>query len=114
MPQVLPNKIKGYPEDMSTFFDDSGCENFEMTASALEDKNSAPAYCTYTNGFGVMTHFFAMVVAALARLKSVLTIEMMVGDLISGVPRLLAGDLPPMRPASFPRKYTRMWLSNVP
>lgn len=114
MPRSFPQQDKGYPAAMTTFFDYSGCEYFKMTASALEDKGSAPAHCTYKNGFGVMTHFFAMVAASLAKVKGVPTIEMVVGDLISGVPRLLAGDLPPMRPASFPQKYTRMWLSNVP
>lgn len=114
MPHIFPNRAKGYPADMTTFFDYSGCEYFELTASSLEEKDTAPAYCTYKNGFGVMTHFFAMVAASLARLKNVLTIEMVVEDVISGVPRLLAGDLPPRRPASFPRNYTRMWLSNVP
>ena len=114
MPQIFPQQAKGYPAYMTTFFDYSGCEHFKMTASALEDKKSAPSYCTYKNGFGIMTHFFAMVAASLARLKNVLTIEMVVGDLISGVPRLLAGDFLPKRPTSFPQKYTRMWLSNVP
>ncbi|PPR04334.1 hypothetical protein CVT24_013372, partial [Panaeolus cyanescens] len=45
--------------------------------------------------------------------EGALTLEFVCSDVCSGVPKLLAGDLG-YRPESFPKKYLRMWLSNVP
>ncbi|KAF9040856.1 hypothetical protein BJ165DRAFT_1613427 [Panaeolus papilionaceus] len=42
-----------------------------------------------------------------------LTLEFVCTELCAGLPKVIAGDFGP-RPASFPTKYKRMWLSNVP
>lgn len=56
--------------------------------------------------------FFQEVAAALT-LGSCITIELICGGLSEELAKMrFKGDL--TRPTEFPRKYTRMWLSNVP
>ena len=57
--------------------------------------------------------FFEEAAAALEALGSSITIECIVGGLSEELAKMrYGGDL--TRPKEFPRKYTRMWLSNVP
>lgn len=57
--------------------------------------------------------FFEEAAAALEVLESSLTIELICGGLSEELAKMrYKGDL--TRPKEFPRKYTRMWLSNVP
>ena len=56
--------------------------------------------------------FFEEVAAALEALGSCITIEMVVAGLSEELAKMrYGGDL--TRPKEYPRKYTRMWLSNV-
>lgn len=57
--------------------------------------------------------FFDEVATALKGLEGHTTVELIAGGLSEELAKMrLGGDV--TRPASFPRKYTRMWLSNVP
>ncbi|KAI0719792.1 hypothetical protein C8T65DRAFT_725210 [Cerioporus squamosus] len=57
--------------------------------------------------------FFEEAAAALEALSSCMTIELICGGLSEELAKMrYKGDL--TRPKEFPRKYTRMWLSNVP
>lgn len=68
-----------------------------------------PDYPSYSVGEA----FFGGVVNALKVLKGHLTLQILHGDLMHELAKVrLNGDH--SRPAEFPRKYTRMWLSNVP
>jgi hypothetical protein len=60
-----------------------------------------------------VAQFFELVVDAIQKLQEGLKIEIIVGDVFTGVPKLIAGELGP-RPKEFPTSYTRMFLSNVP
>ncbi|KAF5329820.1 hypothetical protein D9619_009051 [Psilocybe cf. subviscida] len=111
VPFLGPNKYKGYPQHMSNFYHVNFHKSLMTTTLNLAGQPSL--YCGYTNGFETTTQFFTMVAQSLARLKGVLQIEVIVNDVLTGIPKAVAGDLGPW-PASFPQKYTRMWLSNVP
>lgn len=65
------------------------------------------------SGFAASSGFFEMVADAIWELQNKLKIEMVVGDVITGVSKLFNGDLGE-RPKEFPTTYTRMFLSNVP
>ncbi|EIW52006.1 uncharacterized protein TRAVEDRAFT_53988 [Trametes versicolor FP-101664 SS1] len=57
--------------------------------------------------------FFDEISNALKGLEGHITVELIAGGLSEELAKMrLGGDV--TRPASFPRKYTRMWLSNVP
>ena len=57
--------------------------------------------------------FFGEAAAALKGLESRVTLELICGGLSEELAKMrFKGDL--TRPTAFPRKYTRMWLSNVP
>lgn len=57
--------------------------------------------------------FFKEVADALLALRSHITLEIIVGGLSEELAKMrFGGDV--TRPKEFPRKYTRMWLSNVP
>lgn len=96
---------------MSHFYHENIHKSLSTTTRNIAGQ--PPPYCGYTNGFGITTQFFTMVTQSLARLKDVLHIEVIVGDVLTGIPKAVAGDLGPW-PAPFPQQYTRMWLSNVP
>jgi hypothetical protein len=61
--------------------------------------------------FPIIKAFFGLVREALKTLEGKLTIELVVEDLITGLPRVLSNA---SRPSSHPKRFTRMWLSNVP
>ncbi|KAF9026023.1 hypothetical protein BDZ89DRAFT_1067865 [Hymenopellis radicata] len=63
--------------------------------------------------FSILSMFFDGVVEAIANLKGHLTLELLQGDLNEELVKMQNGD-DVTRPQSFPRKYTRIWLSNVP
>ncbi|KAF9529063.1 hypothetical protein CPB83DRAFT_893776 [Crepidotus variabilis] len=67
------------------------------------------------NSFGIQAEFFRHVVEAIRYLytESKVHIELVCSDAISGLGKLVAGDLDP-RPDTFPKSFARMWLSNVP
>ena len=64
-------------------------------------------------GFAVTSQFFDQAADALAQLQKTLMIEIVVGDVITGVAKLFNGELG-RRPPKFPKEYSRMFLSNVP
>ncbi|CAA7262627.1 unnamed protein product [Cyclocybe aegerita] len=64
-------------------------------------------------GYSIMSQFFEVLAEALWSVSRMLKFEILVGDVITGVPRLVAGDFG-KRPKEFPRTYSRIWLSNVP
>lgn len=61
--------------------------------------------------FSIVSFFFNGVVDALRTLKGKIKWEVLQGDMCQTLVKMRLGD---ERPASFPRKYMRMWLSNVP
>ena len=63
--------------------------------------------------FSVVSGFFRHVVDAIRKLGERFTIELVLEDVVSGLPKLFSGDLGE-RPVDFPMRFTRMWLSNVP
>lgn len=63
--------------------------------------------------FSVGETFFDAVVDALKALKGRIILEVIHDDLSSGLLKIRAGATD-SRPAEFPKKFTRMWLSNVP
>ncbi|KAI0357702.1 hypothetical protein OH77DRAFT_1421794 [Trametes cingulata] len=66
-----------------------------------------------TLAWDVFSTFFENVAAALRGLTGHVTVELICGGLSEELAKMrLKGDV--NRPPSFPRKYTRMWLSNVP
>ncbi|TFK22030.1 hypothetical protein FA15DRAFT_671981 [Coprinopsis marcescibilis] len=62
--------------------------------------------------FTVLKTFFGFVLSSVKKLvgSKRLTIEVVLEDVITGLPRILKSQ----RPSSYPTKFTRMWLSNVP
>jgi hypothetical protein len=63
--------------------------------------------------FSVVSGFFRHVVDAVRKLGEGLKIELVLEDVVSGLPKLISGDLGE-RPVDFPVSFTRIWLSNVP
>ncbi|KAE9410311.1 hypothetical protein BT96DRAFT_371276 [Gymnopus androsaceus JB14] len=59
----------------------------------------------------VFSTFFNAVVDALKTLKGKITVELFLGEMCQTLATMRSGD---QRPANFPRKFNRMWLSNVP
>ncbi|KDR74925.1 hypothetical protein GALMADRAFT_269119 [Galerina marginata CBS 339.88] len=63
------------------------------------------------SAFGIMSTFFDLVASSMQALKP--TIEVVLADVITVIPRLVSGELG-HRPDDFPSQFIRMWLSNVP
>ncbi|KAH6913713.1 hypothetical protein BKA70DRAFT_1181424 [Coprinopsis sp. MPI-PUGE-AT-0042] len=104
--------INGYPEvianphqGLESFHGVADRWSFNWTKVPLkrERQISKTTYAT-------MQRFFELVVNGLEKLKGRLVVELLVNDLITGLPRLFASG----RPSSYPTKFSRMWLSNVP
>lgn len=66
-----------------------------------------------TYWFGLMMTFFELLGKALAKLEDHLRIEPLAGDML-GVMAKMRSNSDTLRPADYPRQYTRAWLSNVP
>ncbi len=66
-----------------------------------------------TLAFDVCSTFFENVAAALKTLEQHITLEFRVGELCKELAMMRCGG-DGTRPDDFPKKYTRMWLSNVP
>jgi hypothetical protein len=90
-------------------------DNIDGFAKAVKEfqLTKPPTFCAGESSFDISSQYFEMVADAIRTLHEGLKIEIIVGDVMSGIPRLLEGDMAP-RPDTFPKKYTRMWLSNVP
>lgn len=101
----------GYPREVVKPFSSI---NTYAKAVAEFGPRRPPAYCKGSNAYDLTAQFFDLVVDSIGALEEGLTLEIMVGDLMAGTSKLIAGDLSLSRPESFPKKYTRMWLSNVP
>lgn len=66
-----------------------------------------------TLSYDVAGAFFEETANAFQGLRGRLTVELICGDISEELARMrYEGDV--NRPVSFPRKYTRVWLSNVP
>ncbi|KAF9529083.1 hypothetical protein CPB83DRAFT_853195 [Crepidotus variabilis] len=63
--------------------------------------------------FAIMSRFFELAANALYTLRKSLVIEIVVGDLLADIPRLIQGEFG-ARPPNSPNEYVRMWLSNIP
>ncbi|KAH8101280.1 hypothetical protein BXZ70DRAFT_935376 [Cristinia sonorae] len=63
--------------------------------------------------FSTVEIFFDAVIRGLTALDRHIKLEVLQGSLISDLSRMKAGT-DSKRPTEFPRRYTRMWLSNVP
>lgn len=90
--------ISGYPHDSLKSF-----HTFVTLFSPLGTKLSRTMV-------PIIKDFFELARGALKALEAKLTIELLVEDLITGLPRLFSD---PFRPSSY-HKFTRMWLSNIP
>ncbi|KAF8962202.1 hypothetical protein BDZ97DRAFT_1920671 [Flammula alnicola] len=65
------------------------------------------------SGASIMNRFFEVVADSIDILKGNIKMELVATDVITGIPKLLAGDFG-RRPEGSPANFTRMWLSNVP
>ncbi len=63
--------------------------------------------------YSVISVFFDAVVDALIALKGRILLELIQDDISAALVKMRIG-LDVSRPAHFPRKYSRIWLSNVP
>ncbi|KDR74058.1 hypothetical protein GALMADRAFT_599483 [Galerina marginata CBS 339.88] len=61
----------------------------------------------------MVARFFELVADAVVTLEDCLKIELVHGEVMSGAPRLVTGELGE-RPQDFPVTFTRTWMSNVP
>lgn len=66
-----------------------------------------------STAWDVCSVFFETAATALKTLERKVTLEFMVGELCDELAKM-RHDSQTTRPDTFPRKYTRMWLSNVP
>ncbi|KAI0649800.1 hypothetical protein C8Q79DRAFT_923284 [Trametes meyenii] len=88
------------------FVEEFSRRNKPSQAGPIKNEVTSTAW----NAFKV---FFEEVAAALQGLNGHLTLELISGGLSEELTKMrYKGDV--TRPAAFPRKYTRMWLSNVP
>lgn len=71
-----------------------------------------PTFYTGESSFDVSARYFEIVADAVQALRDGLEIEMIVGDVMSNIPRLLQCDTATRREL-FSKKFTRMRLSNV-
>ncbi|KAI3613200.1 hypothetical protein WG66_001557 [Moniliophthora roreri] len=100
-------------DDPNTSID--SVENVEMVDEFnqrmhLYDKDFVDDDCPC---YSIMSVFFNAVVDSLTILRGHVKLEFYLGDYITALIKMQDGD-DLERPAEFPRKYTRMWLSNVP
>jgi hypothetical protein len=81
-------------------------DRFKLSGANASPNPDAPAY-SHT------TRFFDGVVQALEGMKGHVTVEVLQGELVQEMSKMrFRGD--GSRPATFPRSFTRAWLSNVP
>ncbi|EIW51999.1 uncharacterized protein TRAVEDRAFT_136302 [Trametes versicolor FP-101664 SS1] len=102
----------GYDTMSGDVFEPVGCvEDFNQRNKEGPQgpaKNNAD-----TTAWDIFSTFFDEIVNALKGLKGHITVELIAGGLSEELAKMrLGGD--GTRPANFPTKYTRMWLSNVP
>ncbi|KDR74060.1 hypothetical protein GALMADRAFT_269552 [Galerina marginata CBS 339.88] len=100
----------GYPNVSTNPFDT--LTSFSEFASEFH-KGKPPVSSSGKSGFAATSRFFELVADAVWELQNTLKIEMVLGDVITGLPRLFSGELG-HRPKEFPTNYSRMFLSNVP
>ncbi|KAF9529061.1 hypothetical protein CPB83DRAFT_853145 [Crepidotus variabilis] len=103
----------GYPAVSGTPYDhlfSFGPFNKLFERSLLRKKSLITGDIT---AFDIMGRFFELASEALFLLRNALKIEVVVGDVMMGVARLVHGDLGE-RPKTFPDKWMRVFLSNVP
>ncbi|OJT04049.1 hypothetical protein TRAPUB_5285 [Trametes pubescens] len=86
--------------------EDFNQRNKEQPKGPLKNDTNATAWDTFNP-------FFDEISNVLKGLAGHITVELIAGGLSEELAKMrLGGDV--TRPTSFPRKYTRMWLSNVP
>ena len=76
-------------------------------------KGQMPEFSHGVVWISFISEFFRLATKALEDLGDNLVIEVVHADVISGVPRLVRGELGE-RPSHFPKEFLRAWLSNVP
>lgn len=66
--------------------------------------------------FGILGRFFELVVEGMLSLRDSLTIELVAGDFITDIPKLVFDPqaLTELRPTEAPFEYDRVWLGNTP
>lgn len=86
--------------------EDSNQRNKEGPQGPAKNNHDTTAWDTFST-------FFDEIANALEGLEGHITLELTAGGLSEELAKMrLGGD--GTRPANFPTKYTRMWLSNVP
>lgn len=87
--------------------------NFNIRMGLVGDRNSSERDVDKNYpSFSVGEVFFDAVVTALRALKGRVVLEVIQDDLSAALSKIRVGAV--ARPADFPRKFMRMWLSNVP
>ena len=80
------------------------------TSHKLENTNKGQKLAC--PAFYYLSTFFDAAAAAVKKLKDHICIEFLGGEINAELSKITLGV--DRRPAEFPRKYTRMWLSNIP
>lgn len=103
--------MEGYPDmEMNPFIN---IDDLHDTCRRFGLLNNDRPLDTDCPSFSVARAFFGEVVDALKVLKGQVKLEILQGDLMHELAQMrLGGDH--SRPSDFPRRYTRMWMSNVP
>ncbi|KAH6889592.1 hypothetical protein BKA70DRAFT_1329294 [Coprinopsis sp. MPI-PUGE-AT-0042] len=100
----ISGSIKGYPEYPGHPYDN--IESFYNLAHDI-----APSAKIGRSIYKILRSFFGSVSKGLHAMKNNFTIECVVENLFGGLPRLFVSQ---DRPSGYPKKYTRMFLSNIP
>ncbi len=103
----------GYPCLQLDMFETINCFDQFNHRYDTSERDSDPQVHRGIVAWRTCNTFFEEAAAALKALESHITFEFIVGGLSEELAKMrIEGDL--ARPRTFPRKYTRMWLSNVP
>ena len=109
-PMYYPPDGDGYPDIRLDMF--LTVSEFDRFNRRDDDEEETASGCDWT-AWQTCKQFFEAAAAALKAMGSKVTLELICGGLSEELAKMrFKGDL--TRPATFPRKYTRMWLSNVP
>ncbi|KAI0366581.1 hypothetical protein BV20DRAFT_1124210 [Pilatotrama ljubarskyi] len=99
----------GYPDLKLDAFE---APSFMADFNHRNSPDGAPVHL-HTLTWDISSKFFEEVAAALRGLRGRVVVELICGGLSEELAKMrFGGDV--TRPKEFPRKYTRMWLSNVP
>ncbi|SJK99726.1 uncharacterized protein ARMOST_03037 [Armillaria ostoyae] len=116
-PSQEPNRsiiAMGYPDNnRNPFHMVSLIEPFNERMRLVKGRNMNARINQDCPAYSVISVFFDAVVDALIALKGRILLELIQDDISAALVKMRIG-LDVSRPAHFPRKYSRIWLSNVP